>query len=67
MENYKTRMLFELLDLTVRIEKLKAAIDRGIVMTEQNKALLDRQLKCMKEYKDVLTERLVLDLEGEIK
>ena len=65
MENYKTRMLFELLDLVDRINRLKAALDKGMNLNEKQSQLLDRQLKCMREYKEILTERLVIELEGE--
>lgn len=65
MENYKTRMLFELLDLVDRINRLKAALNKGMNLNEKQSQLLDRQLKCMIEYKEILTERLVIELEGE--
>lgn len=65
MENYKTRMLFELLDLVDRINRLKSALDKGMNLNEKQSQLLDRQLKCMREYKEILTERLVIELEGE--
>lgn len=65
MENYKTRMLFELLDLVDRINRLKAALNKGMNLNEKQSTLLERQLKCMIEYKEILTERLVIELEGE--
>ena len=65
MENYKVRMLFELLDLVDKINRLKAALDKGMSLNEKQSTLLDRQLKCMREYKDILTERLVIELGDE--
>lgn len=65
MENYRTRMLFELLDLTVRIEKLESKLSKPTERTEHYNELLERQFKYMMEYKNALLERLVMDLEGE--
>lgn len=63
MENYKIRMLFELLDLVDKINKLNAALDKGMNLNEKKSTLLDRQLKCMREYKEILIERLVIELD----
>ena len=65
MENYKVRMLFELLDLTVRIEKLKGKTNGATSLTEQKVVLMEKQLKTMIDYKDILTERLVIELGDE--
>ena len=65
MENYKVRMLFELLDLTVRIEKLKGKTYGATSLTEQKVVLMEKQLKTMIDYKDILTERLVIELGDE--
>lgn len=65
--NYKSRMLFELLDLTAKIERLgqyientknKPGTEREIEMGK----LLNQQFDIMLSYKEILQRRILLEM-----
>lgn len=58
--NYKQRMINELLELNVRIVRLQN-FDR--LLTEEQAQMIDKQLKAMTEYFDILKERIMAILE----
>lgn len=65
--NYKVRMLYELLDLTKKIERLEQYIENTRDKSgterelEQNK-LLNNQIEVMSTYKEILQRRILLEM-----
>ena len=65
MENYKVRMLHELLELDRRIYDLSRFIASGADgLSKEQVELMKQQCEVMSTYAKVLIERLSLELEG---
>lgn len=65
--NYKDRMLYELLDLTKKMERLEQYIEntRNKVGTErelEQYKLLNNQIEVMSAYKEILQRRVLLEM-----
>lgn len=58
--NYKQKMVIELVDLREKIIKLES-LDK--ITTEEERNLLDRQLKAMSEYYTILHDRIMIMLD----
>ena len=63
MENYKIRMLNELLELDRKLYDLSKFLASGAEgVTKEQKELMHKQCELMSEYASVLLERLRLEL-----
>lgn len=60
--NYKQRMINELLELNERIVRLQ---NFNRLLTEEQAQMIDKQLKAMTEYFNILKERIMAILEDE--
>ncbi len=60
--NYKQRMINELLELNERIVRLQKF---NRLLTEEQAQMIDKQLKAMTEYFNILKERIMAILEDE--
>ena len=65
--NYKDRMLYELLDLTKKMERLEQYIEntRNKAGTErelEQYKLLNNQIEVMSAYKEILQRRVLLEM-----
>ena len=58
---HKLRMLYEQMELSLKTDKLEAFISGNVFPTlpDDEQARLNRQLSAMRDYREVLRERLV--------
>ncbi len=65
-ENYKSSMLFELIDLERKMANLARFIGKeadNMPIPKEKMELMVKQCEIMHEYSDILTRRLLLELE----
>ena len=63
--DYKERMLLELVDLTTKIARLDAYLNNNNateVIEPNRKELMEHQLKSMYEYRECLIRRVIIEM-----
>jgi hypothetical protein len=63
MKEWFARLLEEKNEITERIHRLGAFLNAGVKLNGRQRELMERQLKVMGEYEQILHERILLENE----